>query len=165
MEMIHMTSAARGIDHIGITVPNLDDASRFLERALGATPMYDSVKRDKPMSGASLDRQLDLAQGTTLVAMRMMKLADGAGIELFEMSGTRQQPPATPGDLGLQHFALRVDDIDAAADRFVAAGGQLVTGPNVMFGSTEADGNKYLYARTPWGTIVELFHMSPTPKT
>jgi catechol 2,3-dioxygenase-like lactoylglutathione lyase family enzyme len=150
----------RGIDHIGITVPNLDDASRFLERALGATPMYDSVKRDAPMSGATIEGQLDLAQGTTLVAMRMMKLANGPGIELFEMMGARQQPAATPSDLGLQHFALQVDDIDAAADRFVAAGGRLVTGPNVMFGSSEAEGNTFLYARTPWGTIVEFFHMS-----
>jgi catechol 2,3-dioxygenase-like lactoylglutathione lyase family enzyme len=159
-----MTQPEGGIDHIGITVPNLDDASRFLERALGATPMYDTVRRDKPMSGAALDTQLDLAQGTTLVAMRMMKLANGPGIELFEMSGTPQQKVATPGDLGLQHFALHVADIQAAADRFVAAGGQLVTGPNVMFGSSEADASKFLYARTPWGTIVELFHVS-TPRT
>jgi catechol 2,3-dioxygenase-like lactoylglutathione lyase family enzyme len=152
-----MTPPVRGIDHVGITVPNLDDASRFLEEALGAKPIYDDVKRGQPpMTGATVERQLDLAAGTSVVAMRMMRMANGPGIELFEMQSSHQQTPARPSDLGLQHFAVYVDDIDAALKRFVAAGGEFVAAPAPTVGVEAGRGNAYCYAKTPWGTIIEL---------
>ena len=42
----------RGIDHFGMTVPDLDAASRFLEQAFDAKPLYDNIKRtDAPFEG------------------------------------------------------------------------------------------------------------------
>jgi catechol 2,3-dioxygenase-like lactoylglutathione lyase family enzyme len=160
---IYMISPVRGIDHVGIAVPNLDDASRFLEDALGAKPIYDDVKRGQPpLKGAQVERQLDLVAGTSIVAMRMMRVANGPGIELFEMQSPHQQSPARPSDLGLQHFAVYVDDIAAAAERFVAAGGELVAAPAPTIGVEAGPGNAYCYAKTPWGTIIELIsHPSP----
>jgi catechol 2,3-dioxygenase-like lactoylglutathione lyase family enzyme len=161
--MRFMTSPVRGIDHVAMTVPNLDDASRFLEEALGAKPIYDDLKRDQtPLKGAMVERQLDLVAGTSLVAMRMLRVANGPGIELFEVQSPHQQPPARPSDLGLQHFGVYVDDIDAAVERFVAAGGELVAAPAPTIGVEAGPGNAYCYARTPWGTIIELItHPSP----
>jgi catechol 2,3-dioxygenase-like lactoylglutathione lyase family enzyme len=160
---LRMTSPVRGIDHVAMTVPNLDDASRFLEEALGAQPIYDDLKRGQtPMHGTMVERQLDLAAGASLVAMRMMRLANGPGIELFEVQSSHQQPAARPSDLGLQHFGVYVDDIDAAAKRFVAAGGELLASPAPTIGVEAGPGNAYCYAKTPWGTIVELItHPSP----
>lgn len=161
--MLGMTLPVRGIDHVAMTVPNLDDASRFLEEALGAKPIYDDLKRgEAPMKGAMVERQLDLAPGTSLVAMRMMRMANGPGIELFEVQSANQQSPARPSDLGLQHFGLYVDDIAAAAERFVAAGGELVASPAPTIGVEAGPGNAYCYAKTPWGTVIELIaHPSP----
>src|SRR4051812_17579142 len=158
-----MTSPVRGIDHVAMTVPDLDAASRFLEQALGAQPIYDDVKRGQtPMKGAPVERQLDFSPGSALVAMRMMRLANGPGIELFEIESPQQQSPARPSDLGLQHFGVYVDDIDAAAERFVAAGGELVATPSPTIGVEAGPGNAYCYAKTPWGTIIELIaHPSP----
>ena len=82
------TNVIRGMDHIGVTVPNLDEASLFLEAAFDATPLYDNIKRtDEPLTGPKAEALLGLAPGTTLVTMRMMRLRNGAGIELFEMHG------------------------------------------------------------------------------
>jgi catechol 2,3-dioxygenase-like lactoylglutathione lyase family enzyme len=159
-----MTSLVRGIDHVAMTVPNIDEASRFLEDALGAQPIYDDLKRGQaPLKGAVVERQLDLAAGASLVAMRMLKIANGPGIELFEVRSPRQQRSARPSDLGLQHFAVYVDDIDAAVERFVAAGGELVAAPAPTIGVEAGPGNTYCYAKTPWGTLVELItHPSPS---
>jgi catechol 2,3-dioxygenase-like lactoylglutathione lyase family enzyme len=33
----------RGIDHLGITVPDLDAASRFFEQAFDAKPLFDNI--------------------------------------------------------------------------------------------------------------------------
>jgi catechol 2,3-dioxygenase-like lactoylglutathione lyase family enzyme len=146
-----------------MTVPNLEDASRFLEEALDAKPIYDDVKRDQtPMKGVQVERQLDLVPGTSLVAMRMLRVANGPGIELFEVQSPHQQPPARPSDLGLQHFAVYVDDIDAAVERFVAAGGELVAAPSPTITLEAGPGNAYSYVKTPWGTVIELItHPSP----
>jgi catechol 2,3-dioxygenase-like lactoylglutathione lyase family enzyme len=146
-----------------MTVPNLDDASRFLEEALGAKAIFDDVKREQaPMKGAQVERMLDLVAGTSLVAMRMLRVANGPGIELFEMQSPHQQSPARPSDLGLQHFAVYVDDIDAAVERSVAAGGELVAAPTPIIGAEAGPGNTFCYVKAPWGTVIELItHPSP----
>lgn len=154
----------RGIDHVGITVPDLDAASRFSSEALGAIPLYDNITREQePTKGPAAEKELDLAPGTSLITIRMMQLANGPGIELFEMKGPSQQKPARPSDFGLQHFAVYVDDIEAAAKRFQQAGGELITGPNEMLGPEKGKGNAFLYARTPWESIVELL-TAPGPE-
>jgi hypothetical protein len=91
------TNVIRGMDHIGVTVPNLDEASRFLEAAFDATPLYDNIKRtDEPLTGPKAEALFGLAPGTTLVTIRMMRLRNGAGIELFEMHGPEQRPRYDP---------------------------------------------------------------------
>jgi len=151
------TNVIRGMDHIGVTVSNLDEASRFLEAAFDATPLYDNIKRtDEPLTGPKAEALLGLAPGTTLVTMRMMRLRNGAGIELFEMHGPEQRPPVRSSDFGLQHFAVYVDDLDYAIKRFVEAGGSVISGPNEMLGLEKGPSNAWAYCRTPWGSVVEL---------
>ncbi|MEA2804542.1 MAG: hypothetical protein QOG78_4926 [Rhodospirillaceae bacterium] len=154
----------RGIDHLGITVPDLDAASRFFEEAFDAKPLFDNIKRSgEPFEGAKAEAMVGMAPGTVLVTMRMMQLGNGPGIELFEMRGPDQRPPARPSDFGLQHFALYVDDIDFATERFVAAGGTMFSGPNEMEGLEKGKGNTWRYGRTPWGSVIELIS-SPGPQ-
>lgn len=154
----------RGMDHIGITVPNLDEASRFLEQAFDAKPMYDNIKRSEPpQTGPKAEAMLGISSDTKLVTMRMLQLGNGPGIELFEMHGSDQHKPARPSDFGLQHFAVYVDDLAYASERFQAAGGTLLEGPNEMLGLEKGPDNGWRYGRTPWGSIVELM-TSPSPE-
>ena len=147
----------RGIDHFGITVPDLDAASRFLEQAFGAKQLFDNIARsDPPFEGEPAEALVGMAPGTALVTMRMMQLGNGPGIELFEVRGPDQHGPIRFSDFGLTHFAVYVDDIDAATERFVAAGGTMFAGPNDMDGHEKGPGNKWRYGRTPWGSMVEL---------
>jgi len=67
-----------------------------------------------------------------------------------------QTAPLLASDLGLQHFAVYCDDVHAAALRFAAAGGTLLTDPKPLLGIEEADGNAFCYGRAPWGTVIEL---------
>ncbi len=142
----------RGIDHLGITVPDLDAASRFFEEAFDAKSLFDNI-----------EALVGMAPGTVLVTMRMMQLGNGPGLELFEVRGPDQRPPVRFSDFGLQHFAVYVDDIDVATERFVAAGGTMLSGPNDMEGFEKGKGNKWRYGRTPWGSTIELIS-SPSPQ-
>ncbi|AGN87055.1 VOC family protein [Enterobacter sp. R4-368] len=148
----------RGIDHIGITVPDIEEATCFLIDALGAELIYQSVApEDKNLDNEAQQKTLRLAPGTTIKAIRMFKLQHGPGIELFEMHGPDQREPLRASDFGLQHFAVYSDDIGAALQRFDTAGGEVFTTPQPLgFPMEKGAGNCFCYGRTPWGSIVEF---------
>lgn len=147
----------RGMDHVGITVPDLDAASRFFEEAFDAKPLYDSIKRSDPsFEGPKAEAMLGLAPGTALITMRMMQLGNGPGLELFEMRGPDQRPAARPSDFGFQHVAVYVDDIDYATKRFIGAGGTMISAPNEMTGLEKGKNDVWRYGRAPWGSVIEL---------
>lgn len=161
-----MQPPVRGIDHIGITVPDIDQATLFFKQAFDARIIYCSVEP----GGNNIDHEaqeetLRLFPGTEIRAIRMLALPHGPGIELFEMHGPQQQAPARPSDFGLQHFAVYTDDITEAISRFTAAGGEMFTGPKALsFPAEQGQGNAFCYGKTPWGSVIELITWpSPMP--
>jgi catechol 2,3-dioxygenase-like lactoylglutathione lyase family enzyme len=144
----------RAVEHIGITVPDIEAATEFLAAAFGAQPLYDMLS--EPLSGPAIEQGLGVPAGTELKAIRMLRLGHGPNLELFEYGGVDQREPHRPSDLGIQHFCLYVDDIDAAAARFAEAGGEVLSEPGDLPGGDAGEGNRYVYARTPWGSTVEL---------
>ncbi|NKG19809.1 VOC family protein [Paeniglutamicibacter terrestris] len=144
----------RAIEHIGITVPDLEQATDFFTRAFGAEKIYDML--DEPLSGPEVEAGLGIPAGATIESIRMMRLGEGPNLELFVYSGVAQREPVVPSDYGLQHFCVYVDDIDQAAAQLQEAGGTLLSQPNDLPGGDAGAGNRYLYARTPWGSTVEL---------
>lgn len=146
----------RGIDHVGVTVPDINEAVHFLERAFGAVPLYRNITPDHAQKGPESETILGLAAGTVVREVCMMALGYGPGIELFEMHGSDQCPASRPCDFGLQHFAVYVDDIEEGCKRFIRAGGTLLTEPQKQPFLEEGPGNLFCYGRSPWGMIVEL---------
>lgn len=144
----------RAIEHIGLTVPDLEQATTFFAEAFGAVKIYDMI--DQPLSGPAIESGLGVSAGATIEAIRMLRLGNGPNLELFTYSGVPQRDPALPSDFGLQHFCVYVDDIDAAAARLENAGGTLLSAPGELPGGDAGAGNRYLYARTPGGSAVEL---------
>ena len=163
--MNYQTTEVRGLDHIGLTVPDLEAASAFLEKAFGAVRLYDNIVRTNPSyAGPEAEGVLGIVPGAAVLAMRMLRIGDGPGLELFEMRvpGQERQPAARPSDVGLQHFAVYTDDVSLTTSRFEKAGGTLLAGPNPMLGIEKGPGNGFRYGKTPWGTVVE-FISYPSP--
>jgi len=78
--------------------------------------------------------------------MRMMRIGDGACIELFEMKVQGNvKKDIIPSDIGLQHFAVYTEDIMVTKDKFEKAGGRLLKGPNEMLGREGGEGNQFMY--------------------
>ena len=147
----------RGIDHLGITVPNVESATGYFIHALGAEVMYDVLRAgEPPLGGADIECAVGISEGTTVRAIRLLRLHDGPSLELFEYQSGRQQPAAIPSDFGLQHLAVYVDDIFAAAARVKEAGGVLLSGPMDLPAIEGGPGNRFWYTRTPWGMTLEL---------
>lgn len=134
--------------HFGIVVPDLEEASRFYQQALG----FEEERRfgwDAELSELA-ERVIGLADSAARVIM--LKGA-GCRLELFEYTAPepRGDPrEERPSDRGIAHLAFTFDDIDAAWERFEAAGG-------VMHGRPQNLGrNLAIYCRDPFGNIIEL---------
>ncbi|HEY5791988.1 MAG TPA: VOC family protein, partial [Chthoniobacterales bacterium] len=150
-------SLPRGIDHVGLTVPDVDEAARFFEKAFGATAIYDvQPEGAKPMAGPDVERELGLPPGAKIVHMRLMRLGKGPSLELFRIEDAAHSPAAALNDYGWTHIALYVDDINAAAKRFEDAGGTLLSPPHGLAGVESGEKNLGLYGKAPWGGLIEL---------
>jgi len=155
----------RGVDHVGLTVPDVDAATTFLVEALDAVVLYDTLPADAPPKGGhETDERLGVPDGAREVRVRMLALPGGPGIELFAFDGAAQGAPAVPTDLGWQHVALYVDDLDATLDRVVRAGAVALGAPRPLPGPEAGARNRFVYVRTPWGSTVELLtYPDPQP--
>ena len=164
--MNYQQTEVRAIDHIGITVPNMEAATTFFVKAFGAVPLFDNIKRTQPpFDGKNAVDELGVAERSSVIAMRMLRIGNGPGIELFEMEvmDPSRKKAAILSDIGLQHFAVYTDDIGTTVSRFKEAGGTLLDGPNNMLGIETGKGNKWIYGVTPWGTVVEIITY-PSPE-
>jgi catechol 2,3-dioxygenase-like lactoylglutathione lyase family enzyme len=160
------SGAVRAIDHVGITVPNIEEATKFFVDAFGGEVIFamDSHRdTTDPAVMAQEQAKLGTRPGARWTRTLVLRLGEGPSIELFEYDDPGRLPPPTPGDLGIQHFGVYVDDIERVADQVVAAGGRRLEGPTLLPGLESGDGNAWLYTMAPWGGIIELVSY-PSPQ-
>lgn len=144
----------RGAQHIGIAVPDLEQAVAFFERVIGARTLIrcGAVEAD----GAWMRGSLGAHEDSRLAGLAVLRCGHGTNVELLEYrqpGGLGPVPDASAN--ATSHLALEVDDIDAAATFLRAQGLELLDGPNEV---REGDfgGLRWLYFRSPWGLTLEL---------
>ena len=155
----------RGIEHIALTVPDVEAATRFFQQAFGATVMYDGHStNDPPVQGPYAEAVFGMPEGGKWVHRRLLTLGSAPYIELFRYQADGQREAARTFDYGLQHIALYVDDLQQAAD-FAAAGGTLYPAANPAAGTIGAVASTqgWVYGKTPWGTVIELVTFRADP--
>lgn len=80
----------RGIDHIGMTVPSIEEATAFFQEAFGAEVSYDVQRPEQePMAGDEVEKQLGLPEGTSIIHMRLLRIGDGPTLELLSWEPNR----------------------------------------------------------------------------
>lgn len=139
-----------GVHHVGLCVPELDQALQFYCGVLGMEDLWGYS-----IDGA--DHMSDSVIGLQNVKARMRMIRAGANyIELWEYIHPTPKPlePAyPPSNRGFTHIALQVTDIDEEYERLVKSGMSFV-GPPVRLGPAAA-----VYGRDPYGNIVELYEI------
>lgn len=157
MDADHKGAMPRGINHIGLTVPDLEQASRFLIDGLGARWCYDGLTLDDaPREGPEIERQLGLPAGAQIVRQRLFRIGNGPNLELFEIrAGQRQGAPGLV-DTGWNHVSFYCDDIEASLARLVSAGGTPLSEVHGNSRHEDTPGNGSVYVQPPWGGLIEL---------
>lgn len=146
----------RAVQHIGVTVPDLEVATTFLVEGLGAKIAYDGLSPDdEPRQGPEVERQLGLPQGAAIHRQRFFVIGNGPGLEVFEISG-KQREAAGLADFGLNHVSFYCDDINESLERLVAAGGTALSEVHGNSRYEDSEGNGSVYVKAPWGMLIEL---------
>lgn len=143
----------RRLDHIGFTVPDLDQAHTFLVDVLGCEYLYTlgpfSHDEDEWMT-----THLDV-HPRAVMENRWYRCGDQAVFEVFRyVTPDQQRTQPRNSDLGGHHIALYVDDLDVAVEHLRAAEVEVFAGPTRSSGW--AEGNHWIYFRSPWGMQFEL---------
>lgn len=139
----------RGIDHIGINVPDADVAIAFFRNLLGANVISDMRPAD---AGVAWKRRFRWHSTARLRRMVMIAIPGGEQLELFQYDtpeGRREHPHQD--DIGATHIALKASDVGRSIAVLKTHGVTILNDP-VM----RADGSRWFYFLTPWGAQMEL---------
>lgn len=139
-----------GVEHVGLTVPDLDAAERFLVDVLGAVMVFDGGT----ISDEDIMVRVLGARAGDSTRYRFYRLGTGLNLEVFEYATEDRGTHPGNHQAGGHHLALYVDDIGAAAAHLAAHGVEV--GPPEHIATGPAAGSDWLYFKAPWGLQMEL---------
>ena len=147
--------AMRGLEHVALTVPNLDEACKFFEEVMGCEVLFSAGSFSKE-TGVRMDEQINVHPEARCVEYRYVRCGNGTNIELFQYTSPDQKKVGPKNsDIGGHHLAFYVDDINAAIKHLKAHGVRVLDEPIVVKDGPTA-GLTWIYFLAPWGMNLEL---------
>src|SRR3546814_13369804 len=102
----------RGVEHIGLTVPNLKQAVDFFVDVLGCESFF--TNKVGPFKGTWMKDNVDLHPATTAVTQRV-RCGNGANFALLEFNAPEPRQEQTKNrDYGASPFALYFNELPSA---------------------------------------------------
>lgn len=137
------------LDHIGLSVRDLEAQAEWYSRALGLTPLEPG--------------------GIPAIGLRVVFLVDpddGWALELLHRPGSQPglQAVTAPEAVltqGYGHICLRVTDVDALYERLIAAGASPIMPP----GESPVSGVRMAFVADPEGHFIEMLDRPGPPGT
>lgn len=129
----------KNVDHIGIAVVNLEEALKFYEDVLGLKCQGTEIVEDQKVKVGFLpvgDTELELLESTT---------EDGPIAKFIEKNNGRG---------GIQHIALRVDNIEEAIEEIKSKGYRMID-EKPRYGAGNAS-IAFCHPKSTNGILIEL---------
>lgn len=146
------------LDHIGLTVPDLEEAKQFFIECFGAEFLYDGQRQ----SDHSLMRRTFDVPGDAAFKLAMLRLPPNLNLELFQwtVADQRTQMPRLC-DMDAHHLCFSVNAIESALEVLAKHPGVRILGSiNTVPEGAVGAGVKWVYLRTGWGLHLELVDRS-----
>jgi glyoxylase I family protein len=141
------------LDHIGFTVPNLEEAHDWLVDVLGCEYLYalGPFRSD----GDWMTEHLAVDPGTVMRRLHFYRCGGQAVFEVFEYDAEDQRT-AVPrnSDVSGHHVALYVEDLDEAVTYLRSRAVTVLGEPTSSTGPSQ--GQRWVYFLSPWGMQFEL---------
>ena len=144
----------RGVNHIGLTVPDIAEAETFFTEVLGCekATSFGPFRDDE---GTFMQDLLNVHPRAVIHQISLLRCGFGSNIELFDYEAPDQQTVQPKNsDIGGHHIAFYVEDIDAAAAYLKEKGIRTLMGP-LPVSEGPAAGQSIIYFYAPWGLQLE----------
>jgi catechol 2,3-dioxygenase-like lactoylglutathione lyase family enzyme len=152
----------RGTEHIGFTVPDLDQATRFFVDVIGCEFVY-SLGPFKYDDGDWMLEHLNVHPRTVMRELRFFRCKQGPNFEIFQFEPAEPAAPEPKNsDIGGHHLAFYVDDFDVALVYLRSKNVRILGEPT--YSKNASEGQRWVYFLTPWGMQMELVSF-PNGKT
>lgn len=140
-------------DHVGLTVSDLEEATRFLVDVIGCEYLYSlGPYRDDADWMAT---HLNVDPRASIPEVRFFRCGAQSVFEVFAYDTAEQRlDPPRNSDVGGHHFALYVQDIDLAVAYLRRHGVTVLGEPTASQGAHA--GQRWVYFLAPWGAQFEL---------
>jgi catechol 2,3-dioxygenase-like lactoylglutathione lyase family enzyme len=148
---------AAGMNHVGLTVGDIDAAVRWYTDVFGLRLLDGPMLCDTTTPGADRRREVFGEQWGAMKLAHMLT-ANSCGVELFQFIEPQAGPPEQNFEywrFGPHHIAFTVDDFDAALRRICDHGGRARTKVYDVHGETFI-----CYCEDPWGNVLEIVSRS-----
>ncbi|OPX08053.1 VOC family protein [Mycobacterium sp. AT1] len=155
-----MIKARRAFDHVGMAVPDLDQAVEFFVDALG----FDVVITAGPYDDFGYVWPGDSGPERGTLRQANLVLGTSFNLELLEYTNRTAELPnkvARPADPGGWHLCLHVDDIHAASAELAERSDTQSISEIILEEGDPMDGLLWTYLRTDWGLVLELIQWNP----
>src|SRR5262249_25920643 len=139
---------AQRIDHVALTVADLDAAVAFTVEVLGGEVAYrlPPLRRDNDWMREHLD-----VHPRAGLEIALVRRGPTTNLELFEYSAPDQNPtPPSAREVGHQVLGLAVDDVDAAAAALAAAGADAIGPVHTAPPGSPRAGTRWVRVNGPW---------------
>lgn len=143
----------RGTEHIGFTVPDLDEAQRFFVDIIGCEFVYSlgPFQRDDDW----MRTNMNVDPRSVMRELRFFRCGHGPNFEIFQWEpADGQTPQPRNSDIGGHHLGFYVDDLDAAVAFLREQGIRILGEPTASRNASE--GQRWVYFLSPWGMQLEL---------
>lgn len=142
-----------GIDHVRMTVPDVQLAVNFFNDVLGFTQVFAAGAVSTDVAGKEGDQ---MQRKETASAFQVVNAGRPASIEVFSYGGQEGPHQHSGGDdMGDSHITFYTTDIESAIAQLRSKNIQLLGGP-ALVPSGDTAGNIWVDFLTPWGTKMKL---------
>ncbi|MFF2852353.1 VOC family protein [Streptomyces sp. NPDC058001] len=142
-----------GVEHIGFTVPDLEEATDFFTTVIGCELVY--TLGPFHADDTWMADHLNVHPRAVMRRLSFLRCANGPNFEVFEYESPNQNPvPPRNSDIGGHHLAFYVQDLDEAVTHLRAHEVTVLGAPTHSSGPSE--GQRWVYFLTPWGMQLEL---------
>lgn len=142
------------VHHVGVTVPDLDEAVEFFVDCVGARLLY----RKGPFGSEddAMERRLGVHPDAK-ASLAMLRCGPTTNLELFEWEAPDQNDESPRlSDVGATHLGIQVGDIERATEALAEREDvEMLDGPHTNDDGPTA-GLTYVFYRTPWGMYLEI---------
>jgi len=143
-----------GMDHVGFTVPDMDQALDFFVNIMG----FKVITEIGPLNfDAAWKKRYHIRQNAELEKIVMIRAGVGSSIELFQYKSPDRDTNRPLGDdVGWYHLGFYTDDIYGSVAYLKSKGIEIMNDPITVAEGAPNTGETWVYVRTPWGMLIEL---------